>query len=286
MEHILLRGTSIGQTCGLSCPLCGECHGARFPPPRLVSVGTVISFSVHHRKKRQSLLAGLLNSRLPSFPRLIQDVEKFRIATPYGIYFDYLAHLGGLESEPYRWMETRGTISCDPTEATFSASNNHLQNALTSVMQRRNPDEPTNDWYDTVMHELCRFWRPDKPIPIPYSIIQYLNNRNSDTALNSLLTRFEIGPHLWSSFRTTLAHGPTLERFTLRIPRHVLVEDVKRAMWHVSRHTTIIYRPALYEPVLKAAKAVPDPSPIVFSLNAMVKVLLVDGLRGLYSAAM
>ncbi|KAF8139126.1 hypothetical protein K438DRAFT_2030773 [Mycena galopus ATCC 62051] len=85
---------------------------------------------------------------------------------------------------------------------------------------------------------------------------------------------------LWSSFPMTLLHGPS----SPQAPHSILLDEVKTALWSLAQITptlptsVITYSPAIYEPILAAVEAFSNSSPVIFSLNCMLKSRLVDSL--------
>ncbi|KAF7365728.1 hypothetical protein MVEN_00446500 [Mycena venus] len=212
---------------------------------------------------------------------LIQAIEEFGITTPYQILFQYFEDSAQLQSEPYRWDSTLNVISI-PNPADYSAFGNMLEAGLGRVVNRchfSDSSEVVTNFNDIVVDTFCRYWRPDEPVPIPHGIITYLNNRNA-VVLNQLLCTERIGLLLWSSFPITLSHGPS----SPQAPHSILLDEVKTALWSLARITptlptsVIRYSPAIYEPVLAAVEAFSNTSPVIFSLNCMLKSRLVDSL--------
>jgi hypothetical protein len=218
-------------------------------------------------------------------PEFVEAIKTFCIHTPYEILVEYLADSAMQESPPYRWHDTQRTISLDGP-VPFSAIKGVLHSALTRVIHRI-PERPVTapedwNWNDAVVERLCSFWKPAEPVPIPDSIIYFLNHRNSDAALANLLRSPGIGIHLWASFPITLwlAQGPSMPQF----PLHVGIDKAKTALWCLAWITSkiFIHPPAVYEPVLYAVERASNSSPITVSVTAMIKSQLLSSLPCFY----
>ncbi|KAF7350482.1 hypothetical protein MVEN_01353800 [Mycena venus] len=252
-------------------------------------------FPFHISATLRDNLSGLPVSFLDIIPELTHTIDEFCIRTPYRILFDYLRESAMLKSRPYQWHIMRpsnmrpsnphGILSVDHS-APLSAFSDLLEGALGQVIfdhyVRRPPmlfvtDE--DDWVDLIVQILCSFWRPQKPVPIPLSIILYLNYRNSNTALENFLVSTPISRPLWSCFAITISHGPSTPQLA---PALHLPDEVKTALWCLASMTAAkgtTYSPAVYEPILDAFKSISsDFSPVEFSVVAITKSQLVGSL--------
>ncbi|KAJ7164205.1 hypothetical protein C8R46DRAFT_309520, partial [Mycena filopes] len=144
-------------------------------------------------------------------PRLRQSLDDLLFRLPYTILFNYLSDSASLPSPPYRWNETRTTISVN-RKVLFAAFHWHLEDCLNDVISSQLPrlnaaSEPKMlDWVDTSISMLLSFWRPDDDDPIPRSILQFLNRRHSHSALQDvLLNGGHITLYLWRNFPSTLS---------------------------------------------------------------------------------
>jgi hypothetical protein len=215
---------------------------------------------------------------------LDQAIKTFCTVTPYKILFHYLTHDAVQYSPPYRWEDTRRTISLDD-RVPFSAFKGLLETALISAVHHNRDVIATASeagiWIDTILQTLCDYWRPDEPVPIPDSIIYYLNNRNSKDTLAQLLLVNDFGARLWSSFPITLSpqHSPPQVQ---RLPFNVGLDEVVQAMWCLAWSGSDTYSATVYEPVLEALEATCKFSPLTFSVTTMIKSRLVNSLLSPY----
>jgi hypothetical protein len=222
------------------------------------------------------------DSALEIIPGLLRAIREFNVQTPYGIFFQYIRESSTLGVEPYRWRATRDVISLDA--APFSALNDTLAPALTDAAYHHSDEleAVNNGWFDTRVRELCSFWRPNEPVPIPYGILDYLANRDSDVALQELLFFTPISIHLWSCFSLTLSRGPSGRLFSVHYgpdsPDFALAVKALGVLASMTAHLSAPYESILQE-LQTATKSCPD----TFSVIVMIKSLLVGSL--LYSRA-
>jgi hypothetical protein len=220
-------------------------------------------------------------------PELLRAIDQLNVQTPYAIWFQYIRDAAKLDAQPYRWHKTRNAISIDA--APFATFDDILAPLLTEVVHHRNfigPAAVSNDWNDTCVRELCAFWRPNKPVPIPYGILDYLIKLDSDEALQEFLVETLIDIHLCSCFPVTLSRGPCGLRPS---GRHRLDPDfaVNAAIWRLASVTLDKggrvqhdLSPALSEPLLKALQIVTNFEQVAFSSIAMIKSILLGSLLG------
>ncbi|KAJ7451222.1 hypothetical protein B0H11DRAFT_1821906 [Mycena galericulata] len=177
-------------------------------------------------------------------PILLKDIEVVRRATPHKILFTYMREAAELDSPPYRWEETQAAISLDPS-LQFSTFRGELERTL-SIVVHRHLDEtktkpkptagPEFHWIDAIISDLCCFWQPDHPIPIPPAIIYYLNHRNSEEVLERVMRESEMMIYLWSCVPITLkVAGVDIGQTT--------PEDVLTALWRLASLNLSGYTP-------------------------------------------
>ncbi|KAJ7889659.1 hypothetical protein B0H13DRAFT_2532109 [Mycena leptocephala] len=218
-------------------------------------------------------------------PELVQAVANFCTRTPYIILFRYLVRSAKLETPSYRWFETQSTITLDPSTP-FSLLSVVLNRSFESVVDLCGPPDNAKNapLADYIFWRLCCFWRPDEPEAIPSAIIQYLNICNLDTAENLRWTAATAVNHWWSSFHITLNQSRGIFSSADRVmPLDVVRTAVWRLAW-IERHR-VRHSPALYEAVLEAVETVSDsPSPVAYSVVAMLKAMLLGAIEDYYSA--
>ncbi|KAJ7177091.1 hypothetical protein C8R46DRAFT_1188712 [Mycena filopes] len=192
-------------------------------------------------------------------------LREFCTITPYEILFHYLSASARLDSAPYRWETTRELLHVD-VSAPFGLFEPALMVALDIVGYRQGPlqsNSPGQDWNDTLMLTLLSFWKPNEPVPIPQTIIIYLNVKGESGRLKSLLFPGAVsesntfGRRLWTCFPATLEESPSPGLMT--------------ALWHVAFTTQSFYPAGTYEPVLDALKDLPHFPDIKSSIVSVLK---------------
>ncbi|KAJ7892648.1 hypothetical protein B0H13DRAFT_2038131 [Mycena leptocephala] len=142
-----------------------------------------------------------------NIPELLRIFKSLRDSTPHVILFEYLSKSASLGLLPYRWEETRATISIDPL-VTFTAFGEALERNLTSVIFEQMDIFSLGlefQWSDNIVAELCSFWKPLNPQTIPSAIVYYLTHRNSEAVLKLVLQGSGIMPYLRSAFSCILS---------------------------------------------------------------------------------
>jgi hypothetical protein len=140
-------------------------------------------------------------------PELLRIFKSLRDSTPHVILFEYLSKSASLGLLPYRWEETRATISIDPL-VTFLAFGEALERNLASVIFEQMDAFSLGldfQWIDNIVAELCSFWKPLRPQTIPSAIVYYLTHRNSEAVLKVVLQGSGIMPYLRSAFSSILS---------------------------------------------------------------------------------
>ncbi|KAJ7864184.1 hypothetical protein B0H13DRAFT_2069630 [Mycena leptocephala] len=138
-----------------------------------------------------------------NIPELLRIFKSLRDSTPHVILFEYLSKSASLGLLPYRWEETRATISIDPL-VTFTAFGEALERNLTSVIFEQMDIFSLGlefQWSDNI---------PLNPQTIPSAIVYYLTHRNSEAVLKLVLQGSGIMPYLRSAFSCILTLLPSL----------------------------------------------------------------------------
>ncbi|KAJ7644497.1 hypothetical protein FB45DRAFT_824678, partial [Roridomyces roridus] len=234
------------------------------------------------------MLTGLPTSCPPHSPLLpvcIEAVNKFRLnnISPHRIIFDYLSKSPAVGVPPYRYNDTRSIIQIDGSPP-FSVLQEDLEWAMYNVITRnihRLEDTKAYDWVDSCMEELCYWWAPDEPAPLPSALIYYLNHRDAAGFLNQLFASSgRIHRNLWAAFSKTLAEGPSLPSTIFQKHKELMLhtDDVLTALWRVASLREVSSTPALYEALLPLIQE-SDGSPFIkFSVAALVKQQCLDAL--------
>jgi hypothetical protein len=210
---------------------------------------------------------------------IIPELLRAIIQTPHENLFQYIRDSSPLGSKPYRWRATQDVISLNA--APFSALDDTLARALEDASYHHSDELEAvkNGFYDTGVWELCSFWRPNEPGPIPYGILNYLANRNSDEALQEFLVQTPIGFHMWSCFLITLSCGPSAP------PSWFFAPDtrdpnvvVNAAHWRLASLSADTLSPAQSEHLVEALQIVTNSSPVAFSSITMIKSIFLGSL--------
>ncbi|KAJ7145556.1 hypothetical protein C8R44DRAFT_655501 [Mycena epipterygia] len=211
----------------------------------------LVKFSLENlRLKFYHTGVGGVLDQLPSMPlqlaTLRSIIDKFLLETPYQILFQYLSESARLTSPPYRWTETQGGIQLEPLVELSSFQEEiegHLHDIIFHQADSLNifPDVTELTWIDTSVSILLSFWQPDYHVAIPRAVIQFLNQRYSDLALDHILCQGKgVESNLWSNFPATLLNGPSAPLFPIMPP--LAREDVFTALWrlaHFQSYSTI-----------------------------------------------
>jgi hypothetical protein len=206
---------------------------------------------------------------------------------PHPILFEYFSRAAQMDSLPYRWTETINLIRC-PSSPFFDIQRG-LERALNHVVSTQlNKFNITGwVWMDELMRHLCPFWRPEDPtVPIPTSLIRYLNERNSDFAIGQTLSH--ITRYLWRAFPQTLIdpfHKHPLMVQTIGDDdedTEITADQLMTALWRLGSCTVQYYPEAGYlethnyidlsgyQPLMDAVSNT-GPSSFLPSVMAMIK---------------
>ncbi|KAJ7673638.1 hypothetical protein DFH06DRAFT_1318780 [Mycena polygramma] len=203
---------------------------------------------------------------------LIEAVAHFSTETPYVIFFHYLMRASTLDILPYRWNETQQTFVLDDSpSAPFAQYQPYLEGALAYVAARDINAAGSAEQSDTIVRRLCHFWRPAHPCIIPESVVLYLNNRHCEVALRDLATS-SLFQHMWPSILETVRNPVAIWT--------VAWDDVATAIWRM-----LSLQGGQAEPLSCSRLAwvefagLASPSPIIFSIIAMMKSIALDSLR-------
>ncbi|KAF7364580.1 hypothetical protein MVEN_00327000 [Mycena venus] len=216
---------------------------------------------------------------------LLRLIDDFCAHTPHRILFRALAQAATLQSPPYQWTHTTKLIQLDPSPS-YSALRDDLERALWSVAgHNHNPSfigSKTHHWVDTVVRELYSWWREDRtgdgpPVPVPRSIIHYLNSREADEAVMLLLSGGSF-ISLLSAFPITVSRGP-YSPWPI-VSSAEVCDEVLASLWRVASlvggHNLPI---ELCETILDAVStAASGSSSIALSVTALIKGLVFDSL--------
>ncbi|KAJ7145553.1 hypothetical protein C8R44DRAFT_972628 [Mycena epipterygia] len=177
----------------------------------------------------------------PSPASLRHMINEFLREAPYRIMFHYLAESTRLSAPPYRWDETRDSIVLDPSVELSSLRQDvehHLHNTIFTHFYALNAasDDTKPLWIDTSISLLLSSWQPDRPVPIPCSIIQFLNGPRSESVLQHALRHDErLAGCIWACFPTTLVNGPSHPQWSsMKLGQKFAPEDVFTALWRLA----------------------------------------------------
>jgi hypothetical protein len=211
---------------------------------------------------------------------IVEAVESFCSSIPHKILFNYLVHSATLEAPPYRYTKTQATI---PFEflASSSALEHDLEQALADVVSSISADRRVDDtieWFDVVIRQLCSFWQPLEPRPIPLALIRYLNQRKSESAIEELLLfPFQFTDRVLQAFPIMLLDTPSQAGCIEGMLENDR-DEVLAALWRVA---SLTIHPTHFQPILDAVANLPS-SPLTSSVIALCKIVIVNNLE--YSA--
>ncbi|KAF7344944.1 hypothetical protein MVEN_01657000 [Mycena venus] len=213
--------------------------------------------------------------------RVFYCLQSFRHDTPYLIFFDYLEHATNLDRLPYAYEETRSLFQL-PDRPPSTLVRSRLEWILKEIVNKNLHmlrAKPTIHWIDEVLATLASFWRvteDDLPtVPVPNPILQYITQRESDTAISHLVLNIDCNT-LWSCMATSITDDSWGMWADL--------SNSLTALWHLSSLTlksaelsseNIFPEPRILESVLSSAVAINAPSS---SVVAILKATLLNSL--------
>ncbi|KAJ7469341.1 hypothetical protein B0H11DRAFT_2238402 [Mycena galericulata] len=209
---------------------------------------------------------------------ILQSLHLFSTDMPFIIMFDYLRECASLESLPHQFEFTLSTIT--PPDPYFSfAAKSHLDLVMHDIVYRhleRMNTTPEAHFIDGIIGILNSAWqRGNMGSPVvPLGMIEYLNRRNSDSAVSYMLDRGHPS-HLISAIAENLfRRGPDWEMENYDAGPILSIPKAFTALWRLfilsPPLSQSIYQEAL-DVVLSAGSACSDPAIIALIKTNILK---------------
>jgi hypothetical protein len=215
-------------------------------------------------------------------------VEEYLAEITWLITLEFLSRSASIASAPYNWDETRFTIrvSGDVPPPITQWAELEISNIISTHMDRLHSATDLR-WIDTCISELASLWRPIDPSCIPRGIIVFLNRRESELGLTTLLVERNTGLRLLNCFPITLSQGASNSLFgpgnSSSLPR----EDLFTALWRLAslRLDHFFDSDDLYLVYLEAVLEALSTTEFRFARisNSIVALLKIQILRAIHS---
>ncbi|KAJ7657221.1 hypothetical protein DFH06DRAFT_1473216 [Mycena polygramma] len=143
----------------------------------------------------------------------IENSIEYIRALPFTIFVGYLSRAGESNIIPYRFATTRSLIQ--PKTETPSSVHLHsaVASALNTMMQVHRELFQTEDdvrgqghWLDEVFRTILLYWEPEGSQALPWAVLDYLNCRKSDGAVDSLIST--LSKSAWKSVPRSIGAEP------------------------------------------------------------------------------
>ncbi|KAJ7484124.1 hypothetical protein FB451DRAFT_1083496 [Mycena latifolia] len=151
-------------------------------------------------------------SLLSIIGQFIEQIRGLSLTTPLEVLLDYLTRVRFCASIPYEFTTTQSILA--PPKARLSG---HLlvllRTAVNAIAARHQNDLLPNEnhhWLDDVFESMLSYWNPldnSSPPALPWSVVQYLNDRKYEMA--RIAAAYALPPGGWKSIPATIANGPS-----------------------------------------------------------------------------
>ncbi|KAJ6564689.1 hypothetical protein B0H19DRAFT_1259106 [Mycena capillaripes] len=220
------------------------------------------------------------DSLLTVIETLLEEINGLSFTIPFRLTLDFIDDAQILEKRPYQFTTTYGLISPKTQIPLSTRWLQRLQFSLDHIVSRHLllfQIEEKDHWLDAAFRQLVSFWYPIETVDaspvLPWAVIEYLNSRKSEDAVQMAVRSLPIGA--WKSFAETIHRGPTtLSAFHASDPATILAESLttvwKLYFWSPQWPADLSTLEAIFEAVNQRESPSIAPSVVAMSRRAIL----------------
>ncbi|KAJ7238705.1 hypothetical protein C8J57DRAFT_1143967 [Mycena rebaudengoi] len=176
---------------------------------RVMESNYLLDFHVRRDSEWETLSQ---ESLLSIICQCIEQIRGLSLTTPLEVLLDYLTRARLCTSIPYELTTTQSIIAPPKTplsEALLVLLRTAV-NAIAAPHQNNLLPNENHHWLDDVFENILSYWNPldnGSPPALPWSVIQYLNDRKYEMA--RIAAAYALPPGGWKSIPVTISNGPS-----------------------------------------------------------------------------
>ncbi|KAJ7020869.1 hypothetical protein C8F04DRAFT_1142441 [Mycena alexandri] len=176
---------------------------------RVMESNYLLDFQVRRDSEWETLPQ---ESVLSIIDHCIEQIHDLSLTAPLEVLLDYLTRARLCTSIPYEFTTTLSILA--PPKAPLSESLLVLLRTAVNAIAapHRNDLLPNKNhhWLDDIFENILSYWNPldnGSPPALPWSVIQYLNDRKYEMA--RIAAAYALPPGGWKSIPVTISNGPS-----------------------------------------------------------------------------